>query len=211
MMPKKVILAGMISMMALANLSGCAYVSGLVYLFSPEDKLPAEYKVPEKTKVAILVDDYMSPLGTLDLKKSLASTVAAQLVAAKAVLPENMIETDKVFDVPSDSADGKKLSIQHIGREVGADYVIYINIIDFSMQSDPDNPLIQPKSRAYVKVIEVSSGERIWPIDVAGYPIEGKEHMQGEMAEDADKNEWSQKLIDKLALAAAELFYDHAK
>ncbi len=205
------VFAGIAMLIGITGLTGCAYVSAVALLLTPEEKIPAEYKIPEKKKVAVLVDDYMSPLGNLELKKSLATTVGQQLVAAKAIKPEDLIDPEKVLAAPTDTTDGKKLSIQHIGRDVHADYVIYINIIDFNLQSDPDNPLIQPKSRAYVKVIEVATGERLWPIDVAGYPIQGKEHMQGEMAEEADKNEWSQKLVDKLASSAAELFYDHSK
>jgi len=205
------VFAGIAMLIGITGLTGCAYVSAVALLLTPEEKIPAEYKLPEKKKVAVLVDDYMSPLGNLELKKSLATTVGQQLVAAKAIKPEDLIDPEKVLAAPTDTTDGKKLSIQHIGRDVHADYVIYINIIDFNLQSDPDNPLIQPKSRAYVKVIEVATGERLWPIDVAGYPIQGKEHMQGEMAEEADKNEWSQKLVDKLASSAAELFYDHSK
>jgi hypothetical protein len=205
------ILAVIAMLIAITGLTGCAYVSAVALLLTPEEKIPAEYKIPEKMKVAVFVDDYMSPLGNRELKKSLATSVGQQLIAAKVIQPEDLIDPEKVLAAPTETPDGKKFSIQHIGRDLHADYVIYINIIDFNLQSDPDNPLIQPKSRAYVKVIEVATGERLWPIDVAGYPIQGKEHMQGELTEEADKNEWSQKLVDKLATSAAELFYAHSK
>jgi hypothetical protein len=189
------------------NLAGCQFATLL--LPDPRGTTPAEYKLPAKQRYAIFIDDYMAPVGSPEAKKALAQKIGNYLVEGKAIKQADLVDAEKVYDQPTDSPDGKKLSIQHIGSQTGADYVIYINVVEFNLQSDEDNPLVQPKARAFVKLIEVSTGERIWPVDMAGFSIEAKEHPSTEMMEDADKTEWNEKLTEKLAAEVAEIFFDH--
>jgi hypothetical protein len=206
MMTKRVYLAALVlpALFLLGTLAGC---SGLAALLPR--KVAAEYSLPKKQKYAVFVDDYMAPSGSLNLKKTLAKAIGDAMIEGRVCREEDMVDVERVFDQPSDSPDGKKLSIQHIGGELGAAYVVYVNLIEFNLQSDPENPMIYPKARAYVKVIEVATGERLWPIDIAGYPIEAKDRMQGEVAAEADREEWTKKLTDLLAEDVAQLFYDH--
>jgi hypothetical protein len=190
------------------SLSGCQFASLL--LPDPHGKVPAEYKLPAKQRYAIFIDDYMAPVGSPETKKALAATIGGYLVEGKVMRAEDLVDVNQIYDQPTESSEGKKHSIQHIGGEVGADYVLYINVTEFNLQADEENPLVQPKARAYVKLIEVNTGERLWPVDLAGFSIEAKERMSGEMFEEADKNEWSAKLIDKLAVEVAQLFFEHS-
>lgn len=190
------------------SLSGCQLAPFL--LPDPHGKVPAEYKLPAKQRYAIFIDDYMAPVGSPETKKALAATIGGYLVEGKVLRAEDLVDVNQVYDQPTESPESKKYSIQHIGGEVRADYVLYVNVIEFNLQADEENPLVQPKARAYVKLIEVSTGERLWPVDLAGFSIEAKERMSGEMFEEADKNEWSAKLIEKLAVEVAQLFFEHS-
>jgi hypothetical protein len=192
----------------LINLTGCQFAT--LFLPDPHGRIKAEYKLPPKQRYAIFIDDYMAPMGSPEAKMTLAETIGNYLVDGKALRHVDLVEPKKIYDQPTESPEGKKYSIQHIGAEVGADYVIYVNVIEFNLQADEENPLVQPKARAYVKLIEVSTGERLWPVDLAGFPIDVKERMSGEMFAEADKGEWSNKLSQKIAVEAAQIFFEHS-
>ncbi len=196
-----------LSITLITAFAGCKYA--VLLLPDPHEKTQAEYQLPKNKKIAILVDDYLSPIGNPSQRLNLAKKIAQNLIDSGALRAGNLIDSQKVFDTPADSPEGKKLSIQHIGRKVGADDILYVNIIDFNLQSDPENPLIVPKAKAYVKVIEVETGERLWPIDLAGRAVETKGRMEGDVAEDADKTQFADKLIDELSATVAELFFEH--
>lgn len=196
----------LIALALIGALGGCK----LGAIFMPEPKTAAKYKFTKGKKVAVLIDDYMSPAVNPGMKPALAQKIAAALLEGEALRPGDLIAAEAVDQTAKDGPGGKKLSIQHIGKEVGADLVVYVNITDFSLQSDPDNPLIFPKAKAYVKVVEVTTGERLWPIDLAGEPLETSGRMEGDLASDsADNSKWSDQLTDQLAVEVAMLFFDH--
>jgi hypothetical protein len=192
-----------------APLVGCRAVGALL---APDSRVtvPAEYTLEKKKKIAVFIDDYLSPISDRQAKKDLAQKIGLNLTEMGAIRPGDLVETDKVFEVTTENAEGKKVSLQHIGKEVTADFVIYVNIIEFNLQSDPENPLIKPRAKAYVKVIDVSDGERAWPVDLAGRLVEKETRGGTELASEVeDKLTWSQSLIDELSVDISELFVDH--
>ena len=184
----------------------------LATLLAPDPRplVSAQFKLSKAKKTAVLIDDYMAPIQSPELKAELAQKVAANLTEGGALRAGDLIGSDKVNDVSKESDEGKKNSIQRIGRDLGADIVVYVNVVDFNLQSDPDNPLIQPQARAYVKVVDVASGERLWPIDITGQPVQATTRMEGDLASDTSaKAQATEKIIDKLAAQVAELFFEH--
>ena len=188
--------------------AGCQY--GMILMTNPRQMVEAKYKLEKGKKIAILVDDYMSPIDSPGMKAELARKIGAGLVEAGAIRPADLVSTQAIEQTPKDTSDNKKLSIQHIGKELQADYVLYVNITDFKLQAEADNPLIQPRATANVKVIEVQTGERLWPVDAAGEPIEAKGKMEGELTtENSDNSKYSEQLTDLLAAKIMELFFSH--
>jgi hypothetical protein len=195
-------------LIALAIFSGCKLP--MILLTDPRAKIDAKYKFTKGKKIVVLVDDYMSPVNKPEMKRDMTAKISDGLIQAGAVRAGDIISTDKVNDTAKENSAGKKYSIQRVGRDVGADYVLYVNIIDFNLQSDPENPLVQPKAKAFVKVIEVSTGERLWPIDVTGEPIEAKIRAATDIAsESTDTSKWTEELSDNLTSEVIGLFFDH--
>ncbi len=188
--------------------SGCGKL-GVLFMPDPRLLVPAEFKFAKDKKVAILIDDFLAPLSQPSLKDDLAHEMSKILTNHKAVKPDMMVSYSRVKKNTITSPNGKKQSIREIGQKAGSDYVIYVNITEFNLQEDAENPLVQPYARAYVKVIKVSSGERVWPIERTGHGVEAKIRMSSEYASSADRTEWSEKLIKELALDISHLFYDY--
>lgn len=199
------------ALVLLCVLSAGCQLAGLLTP-DPRPVIEAKYKLTKGKKVAVLVDDYMCPVSDSELKRSLAQKINQGFMDAGVLRAGDLVGTEQVEEIPKDTAQGKKVSIQKIGEQVQADYVVYVNIIDFSIQSDPDNPLVQPKARAYVKVIEVATGERLWPIDLAGEPVEVTGRLAGELvSENTDARPYTESLSDDLAAEIVGLFFEHRK
>ncbi|MFA5865872.1 MAG: hypothetical protein WC975_14465 [Phycisphaerae bacterium] len=195
-------------MLVVITLGGCRL--GMLLQPDPRPLVEAKYKIAKGKKLAVLIDDYMSPVNNPELKSVLAKKIADGLVEGGAVRAGSVVSIESVNQIPKDSPDGKKISIQHIGSQVQADYVLYVNIIDFKIQGDPENPLIQPTARAYIKVIDVSTGERLWPIDVTGEPVEAQGRMDTEtLSDNPDTSKWTDTLTDLLSVEVVQLFFDH--
>jgi hypothetical protein len=199
----------LIVFLTLPCFTGCRAISTLLAP-DPRAMIEAKYKFEKGKKIAILIDDYLAPVNNPGMKPALAKTIGDGLIEAQAIRPGDLVSTDAVDQIPKEGGQGKKVSIQNIGKQVSADQVLYINIVEFNLQSDPDNPLIQPKARAYVKVINVSDGERIWPVDITGEPIEAKGRMENDLLSDKpDTSAWSQRLSLLVASEVIGLFFDH--
>jgi hypothetical protein len=196
-------------LVTLGSLTGCRTVSALLAP-DPRPFVEAKYKFAKGKKVAVLIDDYLAPVNSPGMKRELAQKIGDGLIEAGAVRAGDLVSTESVAQLPKEAAQGKKLSIQNIGKQVQADEVLYINIVEFNLQADPENPLIHPKARAYVKVVNVEDGDRLWPIDITGEPIEAKSRMENELISDkADTSKWAERLSLLVASEVVDLFFDH--
>ncbi len=186
---------------------GCAL--GVLFVPDPHQLIQAEYKIPKGQKVAVLIDDNLAPLPSPTMKSQLAKKISDILISNKAIKDYQAIKYEKVKRVATKIIDNKKISIKKVGELVKADYVIYVNIIEFNLQSDSDNPLIKPLARAYVKVIDVKTGERVWPVSFLGKEVMASQRMAAELASSPKRTEYADKLLDSLAEHIAWLFCNH--
>ena len=66
----------------------------------------------------------------------------------------------------------KRVSIEELGKSVGADLVLYVEMDMFTLT--PDGGVPKPSASARVKVVDVAAKERIFPVagaDQRGYPV----------------------------------------
>jgi hypothetical protein len=199
----------LLALLILGSLTGCRAVSTLLAP-DPRPLVEAKYKFTKGKKIAVLIDDYLAPVNSPGMKPALAKKIGDGLIEAEAIRAGDLVSTESVAQLPKDTAQGKQLSIQNIGKQVQADQVLYVNIVEFNLQADPENPLIQPKARAYVKVINVGDGDRLWPVDVTGEPIEAKSRMENDLITDKpDTSRWTERLSILVASEVIGLFFDH--
>ncbi|NLX06353.1 MAG: hypothetical protein GXY33_14540 [Phycisphaerae bacterium] len=185
--------------------SGCA---NMALMFTPDMKpaVPAEFKLPAG-KTAVLIDDYMISSTDAATREAIAQRTMQLLQENGAVRRDNAIDYSQVESLKKQGADGRLYSIQQLGRETGADLVIYVNLTQFDLQADPESPLILPAGRAQVKVMDVGTGERLWPIDIAGRSVQVRGRREGDMLEPEKRQEWTDQLADMLGAEVARLFY----
>ena len=197
-----------ITLLTMVLIGGCGRL-GVLLMPDPRPFVAAQYKIPKGKKVAILIDDDLSPLPAATMKSELAKQIYDILIKNKAIKDYQKVDYEKVRRACTKVTQGKKVSIRQVGQQVKADYIIYVNVIEFNLQSDPENPLIKPRARAYVKIIEVSSGNRVWPVDFVGREVIATDRMSADLASSSKRSEYADKLLATLAENIAQLFFDH--
>jgi hypothetical protein len=148
---------------------GCSLLSAAAYKLGPPPTTPAQYKLGPDLAV-VLVENSRNPSPTeVDarqiaalLREDLAEHKSAVLVGEHAVL--------RLRD--RDPAGFAKMSITEIGRAVGAQQVVYVDLYRVSVEIDSGNQMVRGMIEASVRVIDVRTGSNRWPKDMTqGVPI----------------------------------------
>ena len=190
----------------LATIPGCNVVGSAVYVVQGPDKIPAAYELPEERSVLVFIDNRDGRIP----ERRLVSTASA---AAESELL-NMAKVADVVDsrpaqllVRRESSD-TPMSIAEVGRSMDASLVIYVAPDEFILSSDGAS--YSPKLSAYVKVLDVETGARLWPADREGYRLNlsppPKPGLGPESA--ADRRAGNVGLANLLGQGIAQLFYD---
>lgn len=186
---------------------GCGQL-GTLFMPDPRPLVPAQFKLTEG-KIVVLIDDYRVRLEQANIKEHIADKVVELLKSSRAARKAKFLPYKNLRSVKTESPTGKKYSIKRIGEDLGADVVLYVDITQFDLEGDPQSPLILPQGQAHIKVIEVETGDRLWPIDVQGHPVHARGRREAERLTNANRRKWSETLADMLATEIAELFYEH--
>lgn len=189
----------------LMSAAGCGAVGALAYVASPPPKDPAEYKL-DKTPTVVFAENYDNPAQFEVYAERLERQITGQLTDNKA---GKLVEAAKLDELKTGQRqEFRKLDIPGVGRALGADRVIYINLTQFSVNLPIGGQSLAGRAEARVKVVEVSTGKTLWPLDSStGREIKVETTYQP----DSDGNtptgiedQLSQKLGDQIA----RLFYD---
>ena len=125
-------------LVGLLVITGCGK-AGALLMPDPRPRVPREFDLPSG-KIAILIDDHLANLPREEMKIQIADEITDLLKSQARLKRRSFLPYDDVLGVDSEKAQGGLNSIQYIGRQVGADIVIYINVTEFELQADPDSP-----------------------------------------------------------------------
>jgi hypothetical protein len=187
---------------SLLLLGGCQGPAALTYVVEGEPPVDAKY-VPPKTPLLVLVENYR--LGGGFEGDQLARYIQADLQDNK-VGP--LVDLDKVYHLKdSDPTAYEEMTIQQVGKAVGASQVLYVDLQKFSVDSPEGSEQLKGAIIAQVRMVDVDSGITAWP----------REHREGEtvsaqtpyMHQDGsiDERQVRQELSQKIALQISRLFY----
>ena len=154
--------------------------------------------------MVVIAENYHAPSGNLIDSEQLAELVCDKL-RKHDVAPQ--IEPDAVMELKARRLDFDKMTISQIGKTVGAQQVLYVNITESSLTGPVASNSLAGKWTARVKVVDVETGQATWPRDAAdGYPILVKTPLL-EAAGESDEVVLRHALQEKAADAIARLFY----
>jgi hypothetical protein len=196
--------AALLACAALALLGGCNVAGALAYKVTGPPPIPAKY-VPAKVPTLVLVENSRNP-SNLRLDADRLARAVGEELAAHQVAP--ITDPEKLTDFRrAQGAHYASLAITAVGRAVGADQVLYVDLIDVSVEPAIGSELLQGRAEARVRFVDVRTGQTLWPSDAAqGQPVGAATSYTSGGAGGGEPIVRDQ-LIDALADKVAKLFY----
>lgn len=139
--------------------AGCNIVSPAAYLIGGTGMVEAEHDLLDVPTV-VFVDDRANVVNPISLRRAIADRVSQDLMSNKAVTV-TISPQDALAIARQQERANQIMSIEDIGRAVGAKQVIYVQMLQF--QDTPDGTTPRPISSCKVKVIDVEQRVRVYP------------------------------------------------
>ncbi len=147
-----------------AALGSCNIVGPAAYLIGGQPKVDAQYALSDRPTV-VFVDDPKNLLPDRSLRRLIGDKVSQELMVRKLVT--TTISPADALAVAGRERFGEQMPIDAIGRAVGAEQVVFIDMVSFSLS--PDNVTPRPVGACQVKVIDVTNRERLFPTADGGF------------------------------------------
>ncbi len=200
------VLLCVVTVIAGTIVGGCTVARYVTTVITGPGSIDAVYEPFDLTSI-ILVDDPDELLPSLDLNGLLAGRMGDELVEAGVI--SRFVPPVMVDSLRAKQSDFASWAIDRVGRELGAEQVIYVLIRDYGLRENQE--LYRPRISVSIKIIDVGSGSRVFPkFDEGGYLVNHKlfyKNMAGAGAE--TEVVLSRKLVESLAGKLAKLFYKH--
>ena len=200
-----------LSILLLAAVAGCNIITPAAYIIEGPDSNEAQYTLPDRRTV-IFVDDRQNKLARTQLRSIIGDRVATDLMR-KDLVTETIASRDAIAVARREETAGKPLSIEDIGRKVGAEVVIYVQIGGFNLSEEGNVP--RPNGYAMVKVIDVTERRRLFPSDPEQPGVEVDSTMR-EVSMDlynspSGRRSIEEQLAENMGDRIAKVFYKHEK
>ncbi len=198
-------IAKLFFILCLCLISGCNIIAATAYKLAP-DEVPAQYELPAKPTL-ILVENFRQPGGSTEDAMMVGQFIHSHLVKKQNEKSYTLIPVEKLLDFKSSrAADYQKLTVPDIARGVGAEQVIYVDLKTSGVSSMGDASLLKGKAASLVKVVDVSTGDVVWPKDITDGRSVAFETNPTDIAQKPRVSEIKYALYDGLGLQIARMF-----
>jgi hypothetical protein len=168
---KKMSLPRILSYVALCTLhsallltAGCEAIGAVLHPLVGELPVDAQY-IPKEVPTLVFVENYRSPDEAQLDGDQIAHAVTDELKHATKL---EMIDPDKLAPLrEEDPTKFRAMTCQSVGRAVGAKQVIYIDLLESGVTGDISQSVVHANAVAQVKVIDVETGNTLWPADAS--------------------------------------------
>ncbi len=206
------LLAAACAALALLAPAGCNIMIPAMWVAQGPPKKAAVFPdLPKDRKTTVFVDDRKNVVSRTQLRTQLADDVLQQL-SREGVLADVVSGRELIAYVRRTETSKKRVSIEDLGNAVGAEIVIYVEMVSFDLSPDGATP--KPAASANVKVVDVKSKQRLFPPpggEQAGYLVTAEtEALQPGIYRTSAGRRTVEDLLEKrLADQIAKVFYEH--
>ncbi|MBL8991049.1 MAG: hypothetical protein JNJ48_05665 [Phycisphaerae bacterium] len=156
--------AAVVVLAALVLLAGCNILGPAGYFLVGPEATPAVFRLdPEKTAV-VFVDDRANQVPTRSTREIIGRVAEEDMLANGAV--KDMVQSRRVQTVIAAERSGRPLGIVEVGQAVQAKTVVYAVVERFVLSEDGQT--YAPVASLRVKVIDVETDSRLFPVPDAG-------------------------------------------
>lgn len=207
--------------LTLITVSGCGLAGFIAHVVAPEQTAPV-YDLPV-ARTVVLVDDTNNQLGDPTNTGVIAQQMLFDLVQSKKLTEEQIVDYKFVRELEAKlDKDFDSTPVDQIGKSLGADIVIHVNVDFVEMSTQPG--IIEPKALVTLKVIDVNKAVRLFPepspmtdIDALAMSKRGYRlavELPRTVMMDMDhgtENLLRRKLAEQIGYDAARMFYKHPR
>ena len=154
-------------------LTGCNLMAPIAYYLRPPQIRKPLHKFPPDSTVLLLFETQRIRDENPVFERALFER--ARAIFREHKLPVRLIGPAVVHRLRREHAGFSRWSVQRIGREAGADFVIYVRADRLVLRESPGAPVLTPRLEARMKVIDVhqpAAHARVWPDDPEGYAVQ---------------------------------------
>ena len=199
----------LLSLITLAfGLSGCQILTGVTYFLRPPQIQKAAFRFDDGP-VAIFIESAAAEGGIPIFERELHTKLRDIFRAKK--ISRKVVPHDRAMNLPRRHPDFRTWNLQKIGRELGADQLLYVRIMELRVRESRDAPLLNPMVRLEIKVIDVNvppTRARAWPETAGGHELAPVTRQAQEISSRAQTDRATVKLARDAAYRVAEPCYD---
>jgi hypothetical protein len=188
-------------------LAGCNIVTPVFFAVHGPGKVKKAVSLDPELKYIIFVDDPSNKTASRRLRSTIVDTAQSILLQRETVV--EMIDGRAAFAAVSKERYSEPMSIVEIGESVGADIVIYALLTEFSLGAEVGT--FRPTATMQVKILDVRSGDRIWPVgEKTSYPLRVNLPQKPGLAPSTTSELFiaQEALAEQAGLALAQMFFD---
>ncbi|MEM1166998.1 MAG: hypothetical protein AAGI30_12000 [Planctomycetota bacterium] len=188
---------------------GCNIVAPFYYIAEGPPKQPARFVLDTSRSLVIFVDDTRSVMPRRALQ-DIAGREADRTLLGEGKFPiDFMVASQAARRATREDRAGDYTSVVDIGRAVGAEVVVHVDVDQFGLASNEDS--LTPQAAARVKVVDAVRNERIWPARESGHRVDAEIFSQPEtvVISRDERFRLEESLAQELGVVVARLFYEH--
>ena len=194
---------------ALAVGAGCNIVAPIAYLVGGPPKTPALYDLDRRRPTVVFVDDRASAVPRRALRAVIGQEAESTMIEQGVIDQPSMISASAPLRLAMAERYGEPRSIDSVGEEVGAEVVVYVEMLSWSLSGD--GITFTPSTRVSVKVLEVANDVRLWPQTIGGHvmTVQLPQTAAQGPTNRVERNAVEESLARLTGLRIARLFYTH--
>lgn len=191
-----------------ATLAGCNIIGPIVILIAGPETIETEFKLDRKRPAVVFIDDPRSQIPRRALRLELLGSI--EEVILKRDLVNELIDGQAALRVADSDSTGGQMSVTELGREIGAEIVIWVTVDSFARANMAGGS--EPSVSLRVRVVDATENQFLFPNDPAGRIIRVSEAVRrGAVASAAGAQSSADIAIAKKAGGAvAQLLYEYA-
>ena len=188
--------------MAALSLGGCQ----LAYFFSGNGASLADYTIPKKDRVLVMVDSAPAYPMTIQAISSLCTRINDQLYQNKAA--SKLVPAFRLASLQQSNPTAyRQMTIAQVAAVMKADLVVYAFVQKFQVRLTSARQITRGYAVFAVKVVE-KSGKRVWPENASeGFIVQA--HVPPNLTRSQSTTAVQSRLLRKLSRRIARIFYLH--
>jgi hypothetical protein len=183
----------------LAGMAGC----GDINLRGKQIK--AQYTLPEKGQMLVLVWDRPGSGVPLDVSSRLAMGITKHL--GKFTKTHDFVNPDLVTPLKQNAQEYSKMDVMSIARKTGAQYVLVVDLYEFRADQLSSGLLTSGNAQALIRVVD-RDGVRMWPAR-EGNPVQIQTDVRPGTSDQQTLADVKTKLISDLGVKVGRVFHDY--